>query len=512
MVAHLVSLKWRYVLASLKRSVWAIIGIAFGALYLLGALTGLGFTYVGLGIDGSLDGPALALFLGFLVSLGWALIPIVWTGLDGTLDESRFVLFPLEAKTLQKGQFFGGFIGLPGIATIILILLGTLGFIGNPVGLVAYLLSIVLGLALLMTVARLANQLGVYLNANPRIDLIFKIILGVLLVSSGFIFSGAMFYVIDHFQEIAQNVQWLGYTPFGSAFAIAYHVAAGNWALAGLSLVLSLIYLGGAWVLWGRSLERSMRNVSGEQKRGKAKNLTAGDIGIFALVMPLFTSSMGSRVATTGIQLANCGAGPETLFGFWVYFCNVFTGFYIAYMVSYDNTAFSLHVLSPLRGRDDRLGRALGHSIVMLPIVVVMFFIMCAVHGLIAYYPVVLLHQLGVYAGTVGFGLMLDTVLSPPVAPPGANPFKTPKQPDGFAKQLLLMGSMIICMLIALPGGIGSFIYIVGGKDDMVLIISGVIQLVIGAALFIIGVSAGGKLYDRHSSMMLQRVAKFNTN
>ena len=107
---------------------------------------------------------------------------------------------------------------------------------------------------------------------------------------------------------------------------------------------------------------------------------------------------------------------------------------------------------------------------------------------------------------------MLDTVLSPPVAPPGANPFKTPKQPDGFAKQLLLMGSMIICMLIALPGGIGSFIYIVGGKDDMVLIISGVIQLVIGAALFIIGISAGGKLYDRHSSMMLQRVAKFNTN
>ena len=52
----------------------------------------------------------------------------------------------------------------------------------------------------------------------------------------------------------------------------------------------------------------------------------------------------------------------------------------------------------------------------------------------------------------------------------------------------------------------------VGGKDDMVLIISGVIQLVIGAALFIIGVSAGGKLYDRHSSMMLQQVAKFNTN
>ena len=550
MVAHLVSLKWRYVLASLKRSVWAIIGIAFGGLYLLGVLTGLGFIYAALGTGGGLEGPALALFLGFLVSLGWALIPVVWTGLDGTLDESRFVLFPLEAKTLQKGQFFGGFIGLPGIATIILVFLGTLGFIGNPLGLAVYVVSAVLGLALLMTVARLANQLGVYLNATPHIDLAFKIILGVLLVSSGFIFSGAVVYVIDHFNEIAQNVEWLGYTPFGSAFAIAYHAAAGHWGLAGLSLVLSLVYLGIAWVVWGRNLERSMRNVSGEQKRGKTKNLTAGDIGIFArfpttgwgavaartvhsyfkdtrmtlliamtamlyvllaLIMPFFMGGMNR--GTSGLQMGvNAGTGPEILFSFWVYFCNIFTGFYIAYMVSYDNTAFSLHVLSPLRGRDDRLGRALGHSIVMLPIVVVMFFIMCAIHGLIAYYPIVLLHQLGVYAGTVGFGLMLDTVLSPPVAPPGANPFKTPKQTDGFAKQLLLMGSMLICMLIALPGGIGSFMYAVGGKDDMVLIISGVIQLVIGAVLLVVGISAGGKLYDRHSSAMLQQVAKFNTN
>ena len=51
--------------------------LLFGALYLLGTLTGLGFAYVGLGIDGSLDGPALALFLGFLcISLAGLLSPL----------------------------------------------------------------------------------------------------------------------------------------------------------------------------------------------------------------------------------------------------------------------------------------------------------------------------------------------------------------------------------------------------------------------------------------------------
>lgn len=45
MVGHLVSLKWQYVLASFRRSIWALIGLIFAALYAGGMLFGLGSAY-----------------------------------------------------------------------------------------------------------------------------------------------------------------------------------------------------------------------------------------------------------------------------------------------------------------------------------------------------------------------------------------------------------------------------------------------------------------------------------
>ena len=95
MVGHLVSLKWRYVIASLKRSVWALIGIILGLLYLVGILIGLGFLYSFLAFESPEGAASLALLIGTLLCLGWMLVPIFVSGLDGTLDESRFVLLPL---------------------------------------------------------------------------------------------------------------------------------------------------------------------------------------------------------------------------------------------------------------------------------------------------------------------------------------------------------------------------------------------------------------------------------
>ena len=118
--------------------------------------------------------------------------------------------------------------------------------------------------------------------------------------------------------------------------------------------------------------------------------------------MPLFLSSVGSvrnsgRVLT-GVNAAEAdqtiNSGVMQLFGFWMYFCTVFTGYYMCYLVSDDNTAFSLHVLSPLRGIDDRIGRLWGYSILMVPIVVVMVFVASAANGHLELFPIVLLHQL----------------------------------------------------------------------------------------------------------------------
>ncbi len=549
MVGHLVSLKWQYVLASFRRSIWALIGLIFAALYAGGMLFGLGSAYVIANSEVPEYGQLGTLLVGAVIALAWAIVPIFFSGLDGTLDESRFVLFPITPSTLQKGQFLGGFVGIPGIASIIAVLLGAIAFISQPLALVVYLICCVLGLANLMVWARLANRLGMALNDNPRIANALMIVAMLLMMSAGFIFGGTITYLTKHWEEVLPYLPWLSVTPFGSAFAVPYFMATGNMGAALGCLALTLVYLVGGWWLWGKNLERSMANVGGSAHHASATEVAAGDLGLFArfpatprgavaartlhsflkdnrlqlltvstamlyliltVGMPLFLSSVGGSVETqvgfNGINAAEANqiinSGVMQLFGFWMYFCTVFTGYYMCYLVSYDNTAFSLHVLSPLRGIDDRLGRLWGYSILMVPIVVVMMFVACVANGHLELFPIVLMHQLGV----------MDTFISPPVAPPGANPFKNPKNNEGFAKQLLLMLTIILVMLSALPGGISVIVYIISTQDMLTLVYGGVIQLLIGAALLVGGVAWGGRRYDKVSSKMLERVARFQAN
>lgn len=558
MVGHLVSLKWQYVLASFRRSIWALIGLIFAALYAGGMLFGLGSAYFIANSEVPEYGQLGTLLVGAVIALAWAIVPIFFSGLDGTLDESRFVLFPIKPSTLQKGQFLGGFVGIPGIASIIAVLLGVIAFISQPLALVVYLICCVLGLANLMVWARLANRLGMALNDNPRIANTLMIVAAMLLMSAGFIFGGTMIYLTEHWDEVLPYLPWLGVTPFGSAFAVPYFMATGNMGAALGSLALTLVYLVGGWWLWGKNLARSMANVGGGAHHASAAEVAAGDLGLFArfpatprgavaartlhsflkdnrlqmltastamiylmltVAMPLFLSSVGSfesRVNFNGVNATEANqiinSGVMQLFGFWMYFCTIFTGYYMCYLVSYDNTAFSLHVLSPLRGIDDRLGRLWGYSILTVPVVVVMVFVACVANGHLELVPIVLMHQLGVFAAAAGIGCVLDTFISPPVAPPGANPFKNPKNTDGFAKQLLLMLSIVLVMLSALPGGISVVVYIFRTQDVLTLVYGGLIQLLIGAALLVGGVAWGGHRYDKVSSKMLERVARFQAN
>lgn len=558
MVGHLVSLKWKYVQASFRRSVWAVIGLVIAAVYAVLALLGLAFGYVAAAFEAPETGPLIALLAGSVLAIGWSVVPIFFSGLDGTLDESRFVLFPIEPATLQKGQFLGGFVGIPGVASVLAVLLGLIAYGSQPLLLIVYLVCAVLGLANLMVWARLANRLGIMLSANPRVANVLMIVAAVLMMSLGFIFGGTATYLSRHWDAMLPFLPWLGVTPFGSAYAVPYWLAAGNVPAALGCLVLTLGYLAGGWWLWGKNLARSMANVGGSAHHASAAEVAAGDLGLFArfpatprgavaartlhsllkdnrlqmltvttvmmylllaVGFPLFMSATGGSIQgkigfgpnpEQATQVVN--SGVMQLFGFWIYFCTVFTGYYMCYLVSYDNTAFSLHVLSPLRGIDDRIGRLWGYSILVAPIVVLMVLVASAVNGHLELFPIVLMHQLGVFAAAAGMGCVLDTFISPPVAPPGANPFKNPKNNEGMGKQLLLMLSMAVVMLSALPGGISVIVYVFLTQNLLTLVIGGVLQLMIGAGLLVGGVVWGGRRFDRMSPRMLERVARFSVN
>ena len=394
MVGHLVSLKWKYVQASFRRSIWAVIGLVIAAVYAVILLAGLALGYVGTALNAPETGPLIALVAGSVFALGWAVVPIFFSGLDGTLDESRFVLFPIKPATLQKGQFFGGFVGIPGIATVLAVLLGLIAYGSQPgealvaplpwgsqpLLFVVYLVCAVLGLATLMVWARLANRVGMALSTNPRVANVLMIVAAVLMMSLGFIFGGTAVYLSRHWEALLPLLPWLSVTPFGSAYAVPYWLAAGNVPAALGCLVLTVVYLVGGWWLWGRSLARSMANVGGSARHASAAQVAAGDLGLLGRFPATPRGAVAARtlhsllkdnrlqlltvstvmlylMMTVGFPLimsvaggsvtGEVGFGPDPesanriinsgvmqLFGFWMYFATVFTGYYMCYFVS----------------------------------------------------------------------------------------------------------------------------------------------------------------------------------
>jgi hypothetical protein len=97
----------------------------------------------------SLDaGLVLAVCAGSALVLGWVLVPVLFFGVDETLDPARFALYPLPRRTLAMGMLAAACAGIPAVATA-LALLGLVftgaaraGVAGALVGLVGAVLSL----------------------------------------------------------------------------------------------------------------------------------------------------------------------------------------------------------------------------------------------------------------------------------------------------------------------------------------------------------------------------------
>ncbi|MET1063681.1 MAG: transporter, partial [Arthrobacter sp.] len=100
MVAHLVRLKLTLLRNGFKRSPWQLVGVILGGLYAIGMLalliSGLFFL--------SYTEPEVARMVvvlgGSAAFLGWALIPMMATGVDMTLDPARFVTYAVPMRQL----------------------------------------------------------------------------------------------------------------------------------------------------------------------------------------------------------------------------------------------------------------------------------------------------------------------------------------------------------------------------------------------------------------------------
>lgn len=119
MVGLLIRLKLTLLKNSLKRSVWRTIGLVIGLLYALGVVIGVLMGMVALRWTSTALTADVTVVAFSALTLGWLLMSLLVFGVDETVDPGKFAVLPLRSTDLLPGLFLAGFVGSPGIATVL---------------------------------------------------------------------------------------------------------------------------------------------------------------------------------------------------------------------------------------------------------------------------------------------------------------------------------------------------------------------------------------------------------
>jgi len=510
-VAHLARLKLRLLANGLRRSPWQVVGLVFALLYAGG---GVLLALVGLGALSTQDADlrrTVVVLAGAVLVLGWWLLPVVAFGVDATMEPDRFATFAIPRAQLVAGLAVAGLLGVPGIATTLLALGGALPWWRQPLAVLAALVGAVLGTALCVVGSRATTTVLAPLLARRRFRELATVVVLVPLVLAGPILN-ALGVVVDRTAQslpaVADVVAW---TPFGAPWALAADVAEGAWARLLGHVAVAVVALALLVLVWARALSRAMvrqrstSGVRGHAGLGLLGRVPATRLGaVTARCLIYWWRDPRYAVAVVIVPLlpvllwflgggdALLVLGPLT---------GTLIGWSISADVSYDGTAFWMHVVAPLRGRVDRLGRVASAAAIGLPATLLM-----VLGGLVSSGRWELTAaMLGLSVGALGSALGAASVLSArivyPVLPPGSNPFATPQggTTASMVSQLVGFGAL---GLLLLPGVVLTLVA-AGTRSVPLGLVAAAVALGIGAAVLVLGVGVGGDTLDRRAPALL---------
>ncbi|MFJ7750687.1 transporter [Arthrobacter sp. NPDC097144] len=520
MVAHLLRLKLTLLRNSLRRSPWQIVGIVLGALYGLFVLTGL---FAGLFFlsttDQELARTAIVL-VGAAAVLGWALIPVLATGVDLTLDPARFVTFTVPLPKLLAGLAIGGLIGIPGAVTLLAALASAAVWWRSPAAVAAGVVSALIAVFTCVIAARVTVAASTSLSSSRRFKDISGLVAIIPLVLLGPLIAGIASGVSsasDYLPSLARTVSW---TPLGAVWAVPADLALGQTGSAAAKLGIAVVFMGllaWAWkVLLVRALVTPPHNAGARRKGGK--------LGFFGVFPGTPTGAVAARALTYWIRDPRYGASLLIipLLVVVLLFLNrtdgepvlpLFLGPLVAFLlayglsadVAYDNTAFTLHVSTGVSGAADRAGRVLACAVFAVPVVLIASVLPCLLLGRAELLPVVLGVSLGMLLSGFGLSSVVSARYTYNVPLPGENAFKTP--PGSGARTFLVQGlGMTAQLVIVLPVLALALAAVLTGSAllSWLTLAAG---LLLGAGLLLAGIRIGGRWMDRRGPELLQAVS-----
>lgn len=519
MVAHLLRLKLTLLRNGLRRSPWQLVGMAIGGLYALGLVGALVVALVLLRRADPELAQTVVVLGGSAALLGWGVIPLAASAVDLTLDPARFTTSAIPMRQLLTGLALGGLIGIPGLATALVSLATVWTWARGLLPAVAALVGAAVGVLTCIVLSKVVTTATASLASSRRFKDASAIVFMIPLVLMGPIVAGVSRGVsasAGFLPELASTLSW---TPLGAAWSLGGDVASGNPGSAAVKLLIALATLAGLAWCWKLLLERALVNPpyagSGSRRGGRlglfgllpatpagavtARALTywlrdprySGSLVVVPL-LPILLVFQGSQSGDYGTLAL---AAPLAAF---------LLAWSISADVSYDNTAFALHLATGVKGTDDRLGRALACLAFALPVVLILAVGQCFITGSWGALPA----QLGLSLGILFTGLGLSSVVSArytvAVPLPGDSPFKKPPGNVGQTLAVQFAGMGVLSLLV-LPE-VGLFIAQLATGNPVFGWTNLAVGLILGPALFGAGIRLGGKWLDARGPELLAQL------
>ena len=564
MVATLVKLKWRLTLNALTKNVWAIVGTAIGALYGIGALVMVLTGAVGLGLKVAPDVIMLVLgALGALLVAGWAVVPLLVTGVDSTLDPRAMAAWAAPSRRLALGLLAAGALGIPGCLTAAVCLIPVLTWLlaGQFAAALLALLCAPAALATCVLLSRIiVTAAGVSASRRGREATAIITFVAFMVCTQ---LPNLIPRILgddpsDFLQRLSGAAKVMGLSPLGWTFSAPGLMATGSvmpaLALAIVAWVLPVIL----FPLWQRVVGKVMTSPGASHTRTRAyaasstgsnarqqglpdvlpwaRRLGASlpapaaavaarslrywrtdprylvqflSVLILPVVLVLGPALNSSRFAAgdngqpVDISFA-LGHAPAPLL-FMAPALAVFMGWAIHDDLGLDSTALWSHISAGISGAHDRLGRVVGAAVWQVPALVAIDLLMVVWTGRWDALPAVTGACLALYGCALAWSCLTSVLLPYETLAPGDSPMRSRTSGTALLAALIQMAAILLLLAVCSPV-LGAAVYgVVQGAPvwGWAALVAGIVWC---GLLLWGGVVVGGRMLDRRGPQVLATI------
>lgn len=538
---HFVRLKLRVLVNNFRGQDWRV------GLFALGAFLGLWlaafgfFIFAAPGLAGNDQyATLLAAMGGGLLVLGWLLLPLIFFGVDETLDPARFALLPLPRRTLVTGLFAAALVSVPAVAVLLAAsgLIITAGVFGGWAAALTQAVGVLAGLLLCVAAARAVTSAFATMLRSRRVrDLAAVLLAGAAALIAPVQLAAAAALQDADWDRLAAVAAVVGWTPFGAPWTIGIEVAQGRVWAAAVKLLITAFTVVALLVWWSRSLESAMIGAASSGRtstrspatgtavtqlfprllgwlprgrfgalvarearywwrdaRRRANLITLAVVGLFVPVI----LNLGSTGLTGG------GGATESpspvLATLSMVFVGVLAATTLANQFGFDGSAYAAHVVVGVPGAVELRARIAAFSLYLLPLVLV-------ISGVLALLVLGQPGWIGLTAGsllaTFGAGLAVNTLLSVLGAyslPETSNPFAM-NSGAGAARSFLAILSMLASAVAVIP-----MVAAAALLGDVWLWLALPVGAAYGLGAALLGAYLGGDVLDRRQPELLATI------